>query len=242
MVRGDLGEQTVRLDAAPFQVCSEPPDNSMIIRGTSTMATGYLWRGDDGLVLDMYLDVNSSMDLIGDAQEDYTLNQPYEVAWSPELYWPDWDNPLDLQSEHTRVFGSFDAALPQFPYFDFQSWLTGSERDPAEIFYISWWNERTFVPYTLCVSRFRPDRLSMVLTIDPTGSDSIKSKQIPFPVTIVVDWSDNVSAFSGSYVVDNNYDSGSGFHTGNYFFMDYSHVTEADVWGDLVDTGAGGDG
>lgn len=172
---------------------------------------------------------------------DYEINQPYEVEWEPELYWSGWDNPLDLQMEYSEEFGYYDPSYPYFPYFFLDHWLTGSESRPTEITDLAWWNERTFVPYTLCISHFRPDRLTMMLTIDPTRSEGGKGNSTPFPVTLVADWSNGESQYAHYAEIENPWGSDNPFFEVNSFYtIDYSDVTEADVWGDLraADTGS----
>lgn len=239
--RTSLGA-AVRLDPAPFQECSEPPDDAMIVRMSTSSAFVYIDRVGEHLVLDVYPRLYSELDITEDQNKfDYAVNQPYKVEWEPELYWTGWHDPLDMQLEYSEEFGYYDPSHPYFPYFFLDHWLTGSDSRPTEITDLAWWNERAFVPYTLCISHFRPDRITMMLTIDPTRSKSPKAKETPFPVTIISDWSPGGSSFAGGITVDNEFLDHPDIHLQpNYFMIVYGGVAESAVWGDLgaTDTGA----
>lgn len=235
-------EAAVRLDAALFQECSEPPDNAMIIRISDSSAYIDIYRTGDTMFLDVYPQLLSVMDLAEDPNKhDYSVNQPYEVEWRPELYWTGWQDPLDMQLEYSEEFGYYDPSHPYFPYFSMDHWLTGGEGWPTEIAYLAWWNERAFIPYVLCISHFRPDRLALMLTIDPTRSKSAtKASRTPFPVTIISDWSPGSASGYADLTVEGAFSAyPEDPAQPNYLAFRYSSVTESAVWGEMVtgDTG-----
>ena len=233
----------VQLDGLPYQACSEPPDDSVIIRLSHVNAWIHIGRTGGGLVLDSYPDMKSEMEIIGSREENYSLAQPYEVWWGPELYWSNWTDPLDMQLEYTEEWGHYDASVPYFPYFFFDHTLTGSDGRKTWITDIAWWSEEDFVPYTFCISHFRPDRLSFMLTIDPSRSGGHKSTSTPFPITVVADWSDGeMSGYSSTETVNEYFaDYSDGFfYEVSWFGMTYYDITESELWGDLLplDTGS----
>ncbi len=254
-----------RLDGHPWQECSQPSDDTWIVR----MGGGYT----DVYWFDQDPDPGSltaSIPVIGESflspvqvTDPYAwisaIPAPYEV----NVYWHFGSKAASasqvLQDEFTYSWGDdWPAEIETAGRFLYQSLTYDPVKDSKAS---SWyegmstfcrWDETTydpeecFVGWTLCISHLRPDRMVMAWTID-ASSASRYQEHLPNPVMMVFDEHDQYVAYLDFYNVDENFAIEGEWYdiTINTVFGDklldqtYSGTTEDEVWSHLLtDTGA----